>query len=90
MVIKVPLVDLAQSKEKVRSALNHGSRQAGRKVITATGANFLYPWNENQPEVEDRHVRLVSRQEQDNWNPVHCGYCRSIITICSGLYLCRA
>ena len=43
--IKVPLVDLADSKEKVRSALNRATRKAGRMVATASDANFLYIWN---------------------------------------------
>jgi hypothetical protein len=43
--IKVPLAELAQSKEKVRSALNRASRKAGRKVATASDVNFLYVWN---------------------------------------------
>jgi hypothetical protein len=43
--IKVPLSDLVQSKEKVRSALNRATRKAGRKVATASDANFLYVWN---------------------------------------------
>jgi hypothetical protein len=45
--IKVPLTELAESKEKVRSALNRVTRQAGRKVATATDAAFLYVWNES-------------------------------------------
>jgi hypothetical protein len=45
--IKVPLAELAESKEKVRSALNRATRQAQRKVATATDANFLYVWNES-------------------------------------------
>ena len=45
--IKVPLADLAESKEKVRSALNRATRQAGRNVATATDATFLYVWNES-------------------------------------------
>ena len=48
MALKVPLADLAQSMEKVRSALNRATRKAGRNVATATDANFLYVWNENQ------------------------------------------
>jgi hypothetical protein len=44
--IKVPLAELDASKEKVRSALNRATRKAGRKVTTATDANFLYVWNE--------------------------------------------
>jgi hypothetical protein len=43
--IKIPLADLAQSKEKVRSALNRATRKAGRKVATASDATFLYVWN---------------------------------------------
>jgi hypothetical protein len=43
--LKIPLADLVQSKEKVRSALNRATRKAGRKVATATDANFLYVWN---------------------------------------------
>lgn len=43
--VKIPLSGLAESKEKVRSALNRASRKAGRKVATASDANFLYVWN---------------------------------------------
>ncbi|HEY6339496.1 MAG TPA: hypothetical protein VIW68_13465 [Candidatus Sulfotelmatobacter sp.] len=46
MALKVPLADLAESKEKVRSALNRATRKAGRNVSTATDAAFLYIWNE--------------------------------------------
>lgn len=43
--IKVPLADLAESKEKVRSALNRATRKQGRRVATASDATFLYVWN---------------------------------------------
>ena len=43
--IKVPLADLAESKEKVRSALNRATRKAGRTVATASDGSFLYVWN---------------------------------------------
>lgn len=43
--IKVPLRDLAESKEKVRSALNRATRKSGRRVATASDADFLYIWN---------------------------------------------
>jgi len=43
--IKVPLADLTQSKEKVRSALNRATRKQGRRVATASDATFLYVWN---------------------------------------------
>jgi hypothetical protein len=43
--LKVPLAELVETKEKVRSALNRATRKAGRNVATATDANFLYIWN---------------------------------------------
>jgi hypothetical protein len=46
--LKVPLAELAQSKEKVRSALNRASRKAGRNVATASDDNFLYVWNDGE------------------------------------------
>ncbi len=44
--LKVPLRELAESKAKVRSALNRATRKAGRNVATASDDNFLYVWNE--------------------------------------------
>jgi hypothetical protein len=44
--IKVPL---AESKEKIRSALNRATRKAGRKVATASDATYLYVWNVSEP-----------------------------------------
>jgi hypothetical protein len=44
--LKVPLAELADSKEKVRSALNRATRKSGRKVATASDRAFLYVWNE--------------------------------------------
>ena len=43
--LKVPLSELVQSKEKVRSALNRATRKVGRKVATASDRTFLYVWN---------------------------------------------
>ena len=43
--LKVPLSELAESKEKVRSALNRASRKARLKVATASDGDFLYVWN---------------------------------------------
>jgi hypothetical protein len=48
IALKIPLADLADGKEKVRSALNRATRKAGRNVATATDSNFLYIWNEPQ------------------------------------------
>jgi predicted lactoylglutathione lyase len=41
----VPLADVATTKEKLRSALNRATRKGGRRVATATDADFLYVWN---------------------------------------------
>jgi hypothetical protein len=46
MAIKVPLADLVESKEKVRSALNRAIHKGGRKASTASDTTFLYVWNE--------------------------------------------
>jgi hypothetical protein len=46
VALKIPLAGLAESKEKVRSALSRASRKAKRKVATAADADFLYIWNE--------------------------------------------
>jgi hypothetical protein len=46
IALKVPLAELADSKEKIRSALNRATRKAGRNVATATDATFLYVWNQ--------------------------------------------
>ena len=44
--LKVPLAQLTDSKEKIRSALNRATRKRGSKVATASDETFLYVWNE--------------------------------------------
>ena len=46
IALKVPLANLSESKEKVRSALNRATRKSGRRVATATDSEFLYVWNQ--------------------------------------------
>jgi len=46
VALKVPLAALADTKEKVRSALNRATRKDGRHVATASDDTFLYVWNE--------------------------------------------
>jgi hypothetical protein len=46
--LKVPLAELAESKEKVRSALNRAIHKSGRSVATASDVDFLYVWNEKK------------------------------------------
>src|SRR5256885_11610802 len=44
--LKVPIDALAESKEKVRSALNRATQKVGRNVATASDETFIYIWNE--------------------------------------------
>ena len=46
VALKVPLAQLTESKERVRSALNRATRKSGRSVATASDDAFLYVWNE--------------------------------------------
>jgi len=48
VALKVPLAELVEGKERVRAALNRATRKGGRNVATATDANYLYVWNQNQ------------------------------------------
>lgn len=44
--LKIPLADLEESKENVRSALNRATRKSGQPVATASDETYLYVWNE--------------------------------------------
>lgn len=46
VALKVPLAQLKESKEKVRSALNRATRKRGQRVATASDDTYLYIWNE--------------------------------------------
>ena len=46
--LKIPLAQLAESKEKVRSALNRATHKSGREVATATDSVYLYVWNQSK------------------------------------------
>lgn len=48
IAIKIPVSGLAESKEKVRSALNRATRKDARRVATASDGEFLYVWNVSQ------------------------------------------
>jgi hypothetical protein len=47
--VKVPLAQLADGKDKVRSALNRATRKGKRLVATASDDTYLYVWNEAVP-----------------------------------------
>jgi len=42
--LKVPLSELPDSKENIRSALNRATRQRGMNVATSSDAEHLYVW----------------------------------------------
>jgi len=48
VALKVPLAEVEESKENVRSALNRGIHKGKRNVATASDLNFLYVWNESK------------------------------------------
>ena len=43
--IEIPLTDLPDSKEKIRSALSRASHKFGRRVVTSSDATRLFIWN---------------------------------------------
>ena len=43
--LRIPLDELGNTKENVRSALNRATRNSKRNVATATDEDFLYVWN---------------------------------------------
>jgi hypothetical protein len=43
--LRIPLSDLPDSKENIRSALNRATRQRGIEVATSSDSEFLYVWN---------------------------------------------
>lgn len=48
MALKVPLAQLAESKERVRSALNRATRKGRLQVATASDPEYLYVWNQTK------------------------------------------
>lgn len=46
IALKIPLDELPDSKENVRSALNRATRKAGRAVVTSSDEEHLYIWND--------------------------------------------
>lgn len=42
--LKIPVAELPDTKENIRSALNRATRQKGIEVATSSDAEFLYIW----------------------------------------------
>jgi hypothetical protein len=49
IALKVPLAELDEGKENVRSALNRAIHKGDRDVATASDAEYLYVWNVTRP-----------------------------------------
>jgi hypothetical protein len=48
--LKIPLEELPDSKENIRSALNRATRQRGLEISTSSDAEHLYVWKtEDRP-----------------------------------------
>ncbi|HTM18452.1 MAG TPA: hypothetical protein VL135_16185 [Terracidiphilus sp.] len=47
--LKIPLVQLPDTKENIRSALNRATRQRGIEVSTSSDSEFLYVWKTIKP-----------------------------------------
>ena len=47
--LRVPLAELPDSKENIRSALNRATRQLGLEISTSSDAEFLYIWKTARP-----------------------------------------
>ena len=43
--LKVPLSELPDTKENIRSALNRATRERALKIATSSDDDFLYIWN---------------------------------------------
>jgi len=50
--LRIPLADLPDSKENIRSALSRATHQRGMDVATSSDAEFLYVWNVPQEQSE--------------------------------------
>ena len=42
--LKVPLAELPDTKENIRSALNRATREKGLKVATSSDSDYFYIW----------------------------------------------
>ena len=44
--LKIPLSELPDTKENIRSALNRATRQLGIEISTSSDADYLYVWKD--------------------------------------------
>jgi hypothetical protein len=48
--LKIPLAELGDTRQHVRSALNRAVRKSNRKIATATDEDFQYVWRVARPD----------------------------------------
>ena len=53
--LKIPIVDLPDTKENIRSALNRATRQRGIEVATSSDAEYLYVWKAGAATTDGDH-----------------------------------
>jgi hypothetical protein len=51
--LKIPLAELGDSNENLRSALSRAIRKSNSKIATATDETFIYVWNVAKSESSD-------------------------------------
>lgn len=47
--LKIPLVELPDTKENIRAALSRAATQKKLSIATSSNADFLYVWKTNEP-----------------------------------------
>lgn len=50
--LRIPLTEIGDTKEKVRSALNRASRKRQMVLATATDERFLYVWRKHEDDAQ--------------------------------------
>ena len=51
LALRIPLADLPDTKENIRSALNRATRLLDMDVATSSDAEFLYIWKNSPPAI---------------------------------------
>ena len=62
--LKVPLADLPDTKENIRSALNRATRQRNIDIATSSDESFLYIWKSLTVRSDDSSGRRNSTSQQ--------------------------
>lgn len=52
LALKIPLAELPDTKENIRSALNRATRLLNMDVATSSDTDFLYIWKNSSPAAE--------------------------------------